>query len=100
MPAILWPLPRILQLQRGSVEIPCFCGVKALARAVSSFCLIVYCTDNAHVSYIYLLYSNTGASGNIVKPIKDILYPTFKPEECIKSDWLVNSSALVFRMLQ
>lgn len=42
--------------------------------------------DNKYVPYIYLLYSNTGASGDSMKLTKDILYPTFKFKEGIKGD--------------
>lgn len=56
--------------------------------------------DDVYVSYIYLLYSNAEASGDAVKPTKDILCPTFKFKEGTKSDKSVDSSVLVLRLLQ
>ena len=56
--------------------------------------------DDACVSYIYLLYSNTEASGDTVKPTKDILCPTFEFKEVTESDYSLDSSVLVLRLLQ
>lgn len=46
---------------------------------------------DAYIFYLYLLYSNTWASGDTVKPTKDAIYPSFNSKKASKvtSRWTV-----------